>query len=328
MSRWDRSRSHDAFLADLARRGIGPEYLPRYGALVIEFVRARAGVELDALGPADVEAFVEGRPPHEAAAARTAATEFVNFIRAGGLVPLGAAAPPSSPPAPRSPSAPSSNNSSVADMFADMQRVFTLEGLATAVAVSAPLLMRLLGTLMGLLGGIIYLAALAGAYFSILDHVASGRDELPKAADESLGRKFWRGLMVTIAGCLPLIVLSVYAGDLGLSGVSFIVAGTGAVILGALLLPAASLAVYAADAGLAAIAPHLWVRIIARMPGDYMRVALLYLPLFATFVIVNWLHAVPWVGWLIVPVVRGLIVFSMAAALGGVVRRNRSELGI
>jgi hypothetical protein len=221
------------------------------------------------------------------------------------------------------------SRSAVALLVADMRRVISIEGVATALAVCAPLLLRLLGGLAGLLGTIIFLAALAAAYFSILDHVAQGRAELPKAGDESLGKKFWRGLAVCIAGWLPLILVTVYADDLGLARASLFGAMAGAVLFGALLLPAASLAVYAADSALAALAPHLWVMIISRMPRDYLSVAWLYVLLLgvATFV-VSMVAAVPVLGAVLAPLLRCMTVFAMAAALGGVVHRNRDALGI
>ena len=96
------------------------------------------------------------------------------------------------------------------------------------------------------------------------------------------------------------------------------------------MLPAAALASYANHSGLAAFAPHLWVRIVRQIPGEYMRVALLYVALLVGSVVWD-VTAVMWlglVGALLREPVGCMFVFAMATGLGGVVHRNRELLGL
>ncbi|PRQ08437.1 hypothetical protein [Enhygromyxa salina] len=331
MTEWDQARSVEAFLTDLTQhRGIDVAYVPPYRALVTAFLSQPAGRPLDQLGVEDVEAFVAarvtlGESDNRTRAARTAATAFVQFVRSGGLIPV-TPAPPQSRPAHPAPelqrTAAQPNAPAHVTMRDDLSRVLSTDAMVSAVALTLPLLLMFLGALLGLVGLIVHYAALAGAFFVILDHCAEGRPGLPHGLGDNLFRSFGRGLMVTLVGLLPPVLAAYYLGTWGLV--------LAAAILGVMLVPAAALAVYASQSGLAAIAPHLWLRIVARIPMEYLKVAALYVALLVGMACWNATAGV-WLG-LLGAFIRGpvgcLFVFAMATSLGGVVYRNRADLGM
>ncbi|KIG17676.1 hypothetical protein DB30_02951 [Enhygromyxa salina] len=315
-----------AFLADLTqRRGIDAAYIPPYRALTTAFLNHRAGRPLDQLGPEDVEAFVAsrvalGEPDNRTKAARTAATAFVQFVHSGGLIPLTPA--PTQPRPAEPPHAARPDQPALTTMRDDLRRVLSADAMIFAVTLMIPLLLMFLGPLFGIMGLIVHYAALAGAFFVILDHVAAGRPGLPHGLGDNLAQSFGRGFLITLVAVLPALLTAYYVGTWGLVLAS--------AILGAMLVPAAALATYATQSGLAAIAPHLWVQIVRRIPHDYLKVAALYVGLVAGMGF--WKATAPvWLG-LFGLLIRGpvgcLFVFAMATSLGGVIHRNRTELGI
>ena len=139
--------------------------------------------------------------------------------------------------------------------------------------------------------------------------------------------------MVALVAALPPLLAWAAFDSSGVGGASMVLGITAAALVGVLIMPAAALAVYVNHAGLAAFAPHLWFRIIGRMPRDYTRVAGLY----AALMVVQVLWAVcvgvvlggfPLIASFVHAVGACLPVFAMAVILGGIVNRNRLELGL
>ena len=330
MGDWDQARSIDAFLIDLHQnRGIGEQHLPRYRELVEAFLASRRGLPLDDLNRDDVEAYlaeckVAGLGIKPLKAAQTASAAFVHFVIGGGLV----AAEPILPQArPQTPSEPGS-------MVEDMKRALSPDALATAAAISATLILGVFGLMATLLGWILYWASVAGAFFYVLDHVAKGQKGLPLGAAENLGRHLWRGLMIGLVGALPVFIAMLQLAGKGTSeglgrGLVLLVAA----LIGAAIVPAATVGVYASQSALAALAPHLWFRIIARIPNDYG--SLVGLCVAAVVVQAVWgmliglvLGSFPLLASFAYAPVVVLLAIAVAAGFGGVLDRRRDDLGL
>lgn len=298
----------------------------RQRSVLEEFVGARELGELPSLGPADVEAFVAHLQSFGADRAavddgRSVAHSFVQFVGSGGIARVQEAAPDSE-------ERPLFDPVVLAAMREDLLRLWGIEGMAFALAVAAPLIFVVLGlTLVGIL---FYIAGLAATYFLILAHVAKGRRKLPQAAGDRLLEHLGRGAALMVIAVLPALVVNLYLDVSGFEGVGLWL-GTGlALLLGVALVPAGTIAMFTYHSGLLALAPHLWVRVISKIPRSYTRVALVYLALgalallwtFGLFSVLGMGGAAPSWSLLMWAPPTNVLVLGMAVTLGGVIARN------
>ena len=332
MSEPDPTAVVEAFLEDLSRRQrVNAKFIANYHNHVLEFLEFHRGRELEALDTHDIEHYIGARvgPRQDAeqtSEARMATRALIQFLRSGGLEQVRSA-----PPDPAE--AELLDEAILGLMREDIERVWCLDGAAFCAAVTAPLVLVALGGTMALLGYLLHYASMAGTFFMVLAHVAEDQPGLPKGASDNLTRNFGRGLAVTIVGFLPALLTNALLMDSALPELVHALLLFLAALVGALLVPAAALAVYASRSGLAALAPHLWYRIVDRIPRPYARVAVLYAGLIAAlqlwaFVLGLAFGPLPTLVQLLFGPVACLSALAMAAGLGGVIRRNRFVLGL
>lgn len=209
----------------------------------------------------------------------------------------------------------------------DVARLWSTDGLAYMLAVTAPLLLKVAGGGFGLIGLAVHYAALAGTYFMILAWVAEGRPGLPQGASENLGANLWRGVMVTFVGVVPPVLTNIYLDMHGVGGGWLWAATLAGAVVGASLVPAASIAVYASNSGLAAAAPHLWYAIIKEIPKPYASMALACVTsvvavMVLQVVVIMVFGRLPAVAMLVYSIVACGITFAVASIFGGVIHRT------
>ena len=332
MSESEREVIVEAFLEEFsAGKRLGGDLIASYRALTTDFLAYYDGHDPAGLDASSIERYIavrrqKGESPEQLSEATTSARAFVQFARGGGIERLRAAPPPATKAA-------ILDEGTIEGVRDDLRRVWSLDGATFCVAVCAPLLMMSFGGTMALFGQVVFFAALAGTYFMVLDHVAKDQPGLPRGASENLGGSLWRGILVVLVGVLPPLVAGVQVDSMGLDGAPVWIATFVFAVLGVGLMPAAALAVYASGSGLAALAPHLWYRIVTRIPRPYARIAGLYVAAIAglqlwTLLVGLAFGPLPTLSALCVGPVAVLVALAMAAALGGVVRRNRYALGL
>lgn len=232
------------------------------------------------------------------------------------------------PPHMRPSPAPKPETSPLVD---DLRRVASLEALGFAAGATAPLLLGGLSKGFLLIGWVMFWAAVAGAFFHVLDHLAEGRPGLPLGTAENLGRHLWRGLMILLVGAIPPILASMQL-DTTPEGPTRSLVMLGASLVGAGLVPAATVAVYTSQSALAAFAPHLWFRIISRIPDDYAKliglcVAVVVLQAIWAALIGLALGSFPVLASLVYAPFVALLAVALAATFGGILDRRRNDLG-
>lgn len=224
-----------------------------------------------------------------------------------------------------------------------IRRPFTVEGLTLAVALAVPAWARGLPGL-GTIFGVIYLAAISGAYFMTVDHVGRGRPGLPGPSDHDFD--WWetavtaaRGMICLVLVALPTVIYVVHvafraAADdtppLDLAALRFRVAGL--LALGLCYVPAAIVAVVVSDSTIAALWPVAWVRVILRAPASYALLVVLFLGAYVawslgTAVADRTLGVIPLVGSLLATSVSNLLLLTQAVLVGHFLRRNADAFG-
>ncbi|MBI2892230.1 MAG: hypothetical protein HYY06_01670 [Deltaproteobacteria bacterium] len=221
-------------------------------------------------------------------------------------------------------------------LLGDLRRPFTLAGLAVAVALAMPELL----TSLPMVGGafrVVYLAALSGYYFRIVEHVGRGREGLPGPSDAfedawTLIRDVARGVVCALVALAPIIVWLVLdrrAGEMLERGS---LAPLALVFIGLALAPAAILGVVLTRSTIGAVWPVTWIRIVSRAPISYLRLVALFLAAGVVWATVGRLASllfgrIPFLGEALEATALNLVVFLQAALVGGFVRRNADELG-
>jgi hypothetical protein len=220
-----------------------------------------------------------------------------------------------------------------------LRRPFTVEGITTAVALAVPAWARALPGLSTIFG-LIYLAALSGAYFMTVDHVGRGRPGLPGPSDRDFD---WgesaavaaRGLLCILLVALPAIAWAVHlalrdaeAPDLATQ--RWAVAGL--LLAGLSYTPAAIVAVVVSNSTLAALWPVAWARVILRAPSSYALLVGLFVVTFLAWALAGAIAAqtlgrVPLLGGLLAATVSNLLLLTQAALVGHFLRRNADAFG-
>jgi hypothetical protein len=222
-----------------------------------------------------------------------------------------------------------------AEASASLRRLFTPTGLVTVGAVALVTAMSDVPVpLVGLLIGVVGQLGLAGTYFSLVDHVGSGKVGFP-APVEADG---WPFSTLVVRGMLCLLIVCTPFGMwLGLAGatddVGALVAARPftAVVLGLVTvawLTAGLLAMLVTVSGLAAFWPPALVRAAAldwpgylrlsgMMVGSTLGIALVRL------VLARLLGHVPFLSTLVLTAATALALFAQATLVGAFVHRHR-----
>ncbi len=154
-----------------------------------------------------------------------------------------------------------------------VRRVRSVEGISTALAFAACfMLSRWMPVFVAL-----YVAALVGYYFTIVEHVGGCETGLPGPSDavDDLGQileQIVRGFVCLLAGALPLLGYFIATHDLPSPALGVVLAA-----LGQLYMPAALLSITLTNRALAGLWPVAWVAVIRRAPAHYARFAMLWL---------------------------------------------------
>jgi hypothetical protein len=182
--------------------------------------------------------------------------------------------------------------------------------------------------------GAVYVTALAGTYFNVVDHVGTGHAGFPAPVEPS----GWstrtlaiRGLLLVLIAFLPFglwLRLDRGAEDVGELFARHPWTALALLVLVLAWLTAALLAVLDAVSGLAAFWPPALASVVGRAPELYLK--LFGLVLATSFVCwgARWLAAaalggVPFLSGLALGAVTAAVLFCQAALVGGFVREHR-----
>lgn len=215
---------------------------------------------------------------------------------------------------------------------------FTRDGVLTALALSLPLLVAslpLLNAVSGVLE-IVFLSALSGYYFLVVDHIGRGRDALPGPSDsfDDIGGMMLmmlRGVGCLVLGGVPLVIWRIYLG----TSVSPTLSSHPVTILaleaiGHTYVPAIILALVITEQESALFWPPLWIQIVLRAPLAYLELV----GWFLLSLLVWWLVSVaarhsigraPIVGTWLAESVSTLFLLVQATVVGGYLRRHSSQ---
>jgi hypothetical protein len=208
------------------------------------------------------------------------------------------------------------------------RRVISLEGLTTAAAFTVPFaLSRWFQILI-----VLYLSALVGYYFTIIQHVGDGQDGLPGPSDatedwiEVVGYAL-RGVACAALGFAPLIAWFAIERRLPSAELAVVL-----VVAGQLYMPAMLLAVTFSNSIIGAVWPVAWVRVIARAPLAYARFTALWLASAFAGVVIYVLTAIAFAdfgvfGWIAAALIWNLFWFAQAVLVGQFLRTNREAFG-
>lgn len=215
---------------------------------------------------------------------------------------------------------------------------FTREGVLTALAISIPIFVESL-PLLGAIGGaleIIFLAALGGYYFLLVDHLGRGREGLPGPSDTmgefgSMMRMLLRGVGCLFLGGLPLVAWRVHVGfheSPTLETHPFTILGLEA--LGHTYVPAIILAIVITEQESALFWPPLWFQIAARAPREYLQLVGWFLLSLLAWWLASMagrfaLGGIPLLGPWLAESVSTLFLLLQATLVGAFLHRHRSE---
>jgi len=216
-----------------------------------------------------------------------------------------------------------------------LRRPFTAEGIIVSVALAIPFALArwviplgdslvLMVVSRGLL--LIYLGALASYYFQTVSHIGLGRAGLPfSSADdrEALVRGGVRGLVCLVVGVGPGIATSLLVGP----PLSVVV-----LVLGLLLVPASILAIVMGGNAASGLWPPALASVIARVPGAYAKLALVFVLSTVVWGVVMTLVAmsvgqIPLLGSFVVGATNNVLLLAQALVVGNFLHRHAADLG-
>jgi hypothetical protein len=204
------------------------------------------------------------------------------------------------------------------------RRTFTSEGASAALACAIP-------SVIPSVGGWISSAAVAAAYFIIVDHVGRSRDGFPMLTEgvgdiDELRSAAIKGVAVAGVAFAPLAIYTsgsvLKPSDLLDSPISLLL-----ILLPLLYMPAAILALVVTRSPLGALWPVAWFRIVSGAPSLYAELV----GLFAVSAIAWWLcnvsivavfGTIPLIGTLLAGAISNMLLFTQACFVGEFLRRS------
>ena len=327
----------DAFVHDLReRKGIEEQFLPGFRSQGASFMDSHRNRLPGSLSREDVDRWVGnavelGEKSQAAKNMRTAGYALVDFIQSGAASRTVAELRAQGARANTAQEDAAIDGQAKGELWAAARSIWSVNGLSSAVAVTSPLALSWIMNF-SVITVPIHVGALCSYFFVLIAHYSTGQMTVPMTGlDHNETSGYLKGIMrAFVAGLVvlapPLLFWLWWEGPVALT-----VVGCGAMaVLSAALLPASVMAIYATQSALAGMVPMAWVRIISRMPRDYLALVFISVPALVGFTVLRVgtaLFSPRLIFDLPLTVLSSLVIFSVGAAIGRVMYLHRDDFG-